>query len=1070
MKKTFLFSLVVLMHLAICAQPVSQDEAMQRAARFMAGKIHRTSIPRMRKVMQQLPADITTARQNAYYYVFNVDEAAQGGFVVVSGDDRAPSILGYSASGTFDAEQIPANLKAWLDGYAEQLRYIEEHQLPAQHATTAAPTTVIEPLLTTTWNQTAPYSDKCPTDPSTKKASLTGCVATAMAQVLNYHRHPSQTLTTIPSYRVPYDTKYNYLTGQTEYVYYTVPAIEPTTIDWDHMRNDYTKTNYSQNYTSEEADAVATLMQLCGTAVQMQYSSEGSGAYTAYYPYALTTYFDYDPSLFLANRSDYSAAQWESMIYEELLAHRPVLYGGASMGGSHAFVVDGYDGQGMFHLNWGWSGQADSYFLLSILNPYTTEMAGASSTNDGFSFQQDALIGLKPNAGGQPSVLRVSTADLSLSNTSTVQRRGSDGMFRLSLQAQLYSYDPIERTFDVGLGVFNQEGTMLEWKGYGTTGLMSYGDDDYTAQNFQNFTFGKDLPDGTYKVKVISKNSDAQGALLPNLYSTNLYVEVTISGSQATLRMPVVSLSGGMEPTGSLSPNGSVPLRAIVTNDGTDFNDDVYLIESGQAVAGFHLDVETGQTAMITLECLPTRSGSKTYQLAYISSYQYNSRLQTYVPVYKTICSATFYASNGAQAASENLLTATATIDGLTNGHLTTGKACGTITVSNTGSRIYYDNVQCQLLKKSTTGTYDLMTALPAQHLFLQRAATQTIGFDFGTLEANQDYSLCLCYAAADGDEALQRQSVLTTFTVGEPEPVDTVYDLRPVIAIANADQSMTVRRNETHGRVTVSNESAFDYDGTATLTLYQVANDDSYSRSDAQDYRLTVGANATATVDFSFDNLPGLGRYALAFSYMKRPGEQPVEHSPYTHFTVEESKDTLHIAYVLADTIANNHEHFTLKGDELSGMVRITNVGTNDYVGDVVTDLRLLADGVPVDLGRKEIFTANLKVGKSTVMEIWYDGLSSQNTYVLTVDYVNEGRMTTMDNNTDYLLFTVVLADDSPTGIDRLAASLGSNTMVTVTDLAGRTVACVRASEIKTTLSRLPKAVYVIAGRKMRN
>ena len=312
-------------------------------------------------------------------YVFSMSEA--GGFVIVSNDDRTLRILGFSETGVLDLENMPDEQRAWLQGYADEIAWLKQHDDgSAPFGTTRAGShekEAIAPLLTTTWNQRAPYNDLCPEYASGKRA-VTGCVATAMAQVMNYHKWPVTATEAIPGYRDGYGV--NQI------------SLEPTTFDWDKMLD-----SYSGGETTEQNTAVAKLMQYCGYAVEMNYGST-SGTNMFKVAKALTNYFDYNGTTTHLSRSFYTNDKWEDIIYHELASHRPVLYGGQSTGGGHAFVCDGYRHEyatDFFHINWGWGGKSDEYYVLSVLDPYSGQGTGGSSSNGGFYFGQEAIVGIQ---------------------------------------------------------------------------------------------------------------------------------------------------------------------------------------------------------------------------------------------------------------------------------------------------------------------------------------------------------------------------------------------------------------------------------------------------------------------------------------------------------------------------------------------------------------------------------------------------------------------------------------------------------------------------------------------------
>jgi surface protein len=363
--KRILFSLFTLFVISVnvVAAPVTESEARNKALQFMLAKKGESLARGSQRFSGSggTGAMLTVAEAREAFYVFNIDSA--GGYVIVSGDDRMPDVLGYSYNSTYKADEIPDNMRSWLEGYAEQYEFLQTHSDAKGASLTTVTGGSISPMIACHWSQRSPYNDLCPETNGSK--APTGCVATAMAQIMYYHKWPKQTTKEIPAY-----------TTYTNNI--SMPKIGITAIDWDNITP-----TYSSNSTEVQKKAVATLMLLCGSAIQMDYDQYGSSAFCK--PRNLVEYFGYsDIGISEVYRSLYSNTVWNQMIYDELKGGRPVLYSGyASSNASsdgHAFVIDGYDSNDYFHVNWGWAGDQDDYFLLSALN--------------GFSYNQSAIIGI----------------------------------------------------------------------------------------------------------------------------------------------------------------------------------------------------------------------------------------------------------------------------------------------------------------------------------------------------------------------------------------------------------------------------------------------------------------------------------------------------------------------------------------------------------------------------------------------------------------------------------------------------------------------------------------------------
>ena len=428
-EKWILLLLSLLTTLVTWAQPITEQEAAERALQFIsksmpsshARSMIRATSPKMLKA---------TKVETEKIYAFNVDG---GGYVIASGDSRTLPVLGYSDSGSIDWTNMPENMRAWLKGYDEAIAtlgsstdFADGNLLTAdgeQPFSTRLARTAVEPLITTQWNQLAPYWNKIPLydgdDPKKHvKNCLTGCVATAMAQIMKFHEWPKAETKAIPAYdqETYYDGKWKV---------WHVDELPPVTFDWTNMIDQYViKDDMTGEKTvvgtEAQQDAVATLMRYCSQAGETALTPGSSGTLTTMIPRAYY-YLGYAPSVQLVYRTYFGIDEWEELIYSELSARRPVQYGAFDSSGGHSFICDGYDGNGMFHINWGWSGSNDGYYSLSVLNPYYDSSLGRAKKM-GFSRNQDAVIGIQPPSEGTtlPPLGRVSIFDISLTSDSVV--------------------------------------------------------------------------------------------------------------------------------------------------------------------------------------------------------------------------------------------------------------------------------------------------------------------------------------------------------------------------------------------------------------------------------------------------------------------------------------------------------------------------------------------------------------------------------------------------------------------------------------------------------------------------
>ena len=314
-------------------------------------------------------------------FVFN-SSGSDSGFIVVAADDAVSPLLGYADSGDFSLADASPEFLWWLDEYTCQINRLRETD--ARQVADFTEREPVEPLVKTKWNQDDPYNRLCPKIDGQR--SYVGCVATAVAQVVNYFRCPAEY-----GYGL-----YSYTYRGTEYSF----DYEYTSFDWDNMalQVPFAPEDYPGSRTDIN-NALATLSYACGVGVDMMYSPYGSGAHSFRIPRMLVAHFGFDAGARYLMRDFYGFTEWNDMIYNELAEGRPVLYAGQSDGGGHEFVCDGYSSDNLFHINWGWGGMSDGYFLLAVLDP-EQQGAGGSVTGNGFNASQDVIIGLQPAKEG----------------------------------------------------------------------------------------------------------------------------------------------------------------------------------------------------------------------------------------------------------------------------------------------------------------------------------------------------------------------------------------------------------------------------------------------------------------------------------------------------------------------------------------------------------------------------------------------------------------------------------------------------------------------------------------------
>ena len=374
MRKNLLILLTVVVGLCFyadnaSAKPKTRQQAQMEVEAFLS---HRG------KSLKVKPAMARGENEEPQKSIYFFDVENNGGYIVVSGSDCAPAILGYTDNGSYDENSLSEEMKWWLGEYERQIEYMESTGTVAASRGSTASRPAISPMLTTQWGQRYPYNEKCPSYQG--KKCVTGCVATAIAQILYYHRNQSVNKITkdIPGFASYYNSNI---------IVSTIP--EGSVIDWNNMLNKYSSSSYSSTETQVQKDAVANLMAYCGSAVQMGYGTGSSSAYNRNVTPGLIKYFNYEETMSLEERSKYTYEEWENVVYSELAKGNPIYYCGQSSYSGHAFVCDGYDGKGYYHINWGWEGEFDGHFLLSALNPNTQGTSG-------YNTNQAIFIGMTP--------------------------------------------------------------------------------------------------------------------------------------------------------------------------------------------------------------------------------------------------------------------------------------------------------------------------------------------------------------------------------------------------------------------------------------------------------------------------------------------------------------------------------------------------------------------------------------------------------------------------------------------------------------------------------------------------
>lgn len=549
MKRIHLLLLAAMAVPAALAESLSATQALAVAEQFVQSHSPQRAPGMAAATGFSLAYQATSATDAmADYYVFN--RGTDQGFVVVAADDAALPVLGYTSSGTFCYDSLPDNARWWLGELQREVQYARSVGA-APRRMPLLPTSV-KPLMSTVWDQGVPYNNECPTYNGGHSRAVTGCVATAVAQIMKVHHWPP-----VGQGSVTYDCNVNGEPATT-----LTADFAQLPFDWNSMRD-----NYSFGRSSEtQKQAVARLMSAVGIATEMMYGAS-SGTHSIKAFNALRDYFGYDRGMTFRLRDFMPLDEWEQLLRDELDAGRPVYYAGqSSSSGGHAFVIDGYNTDGYFHLNWGWGGRSDGYFAVSALNP--SAMGGS-----GFNSGQEAIMGIQPDQGGQSVVQPLQGYLADFGTKVTTARLGEQ--VPLSMINFTFLGEGDMDMVDFVAAVTDESGTSQQallhivtdvvWKGY----TYYFSDDEPIA-----ITLPDSLPDGVYRLKAMY-SLDSMATVHPFVRKADSagYVLMTVAGGVATFDgsiapMGTAELVVPLAPKAATMPAAEVQGEAVVKSAG----------------------------------------------------------------------------------------------------------------------------------------------------------------------------------------------------------------------------------------------------------------------------------------------------------------------------------------------------------------------------------------------------------------------------------------------------------------------------------------------------------------------
>lgn len=484
--------------ISIKGQTINEKKAKSNVMEFITSRNNSNNVKGKSSILTlELAYTAQGSDKNADYYVFNNTD---GGFIIAGGDEVAEKILAYSDEGSFDISAVPENFKYWLKNCSRQISYAKENKNKVRaRMYDKSSRHDVDILVKTKWGQESPYNLKCPKVGN--KSCVTGCVATAMAQVMKYHEWPEK--------------------GAGSHAYYDSYSkqnlsadFSSHTYDWTNMPNKFS--NFSK---TAQKEAVALLMSDCGISVEMQYDySSGSGAWTENVTYALVNYFGYDKGAIQVLQDYTTSEEWDSIIYNELANKRPIIFSGGDEEGNsgHCFICDGYNSTtDKYHFNWGWDGSYDCYCAISAVK---------LDDDYDFRYMQDIIIGIQTPKEDTKAPVNIMAYDGEL-NLTTKQTGGYNTYTATyaytehgkTTYNQIYNHS--YRDFDV---IFAMKYTNTQTGKYFVTGAKNIEtnkyaftsmyplDDDYTLHGITKVVVKDailpEMPAGRYNISLVAKD------------------------------------------------------------------------------------------------------------------------------------------------------------------------------------------------------------------------------------------------------------------------------------------------------------------------------------------------------------------------------------------------------------------------------------------------------------------------------------------------------------------------------------------------------------------------------------
>lgn len=480
----------LLTNTTVSATPLSPEQALNRVkkgGKNLVGKVN----PKL--FFTEYNNEIPTV----YIYKSNNEKC-----LVVSADNNSPALLGYyDFNNNGDSSTLPPAFKYWLHSISDEVLLNAKYNAGME---VCAPSgKAIAPMTATRWNQDLPFSKYCPTEDG--KHCYTGCVATALAQILKYHNYPVTG------------------SGSHSYTWKNAATATDTVLSFNYAETTFNWSDMLDKYGSDDSeaskDAVATLMYACGVAVNMHYGTDDSGADEYLLPDAMVNYFNFDKGTRTFVRDYYDLNDWNQLVYDQLTNYGPVQYTGFSNQGGHSFVCDGYSEDGYFHINWGWGGMSDGYFLLTILDPGVQGIGGSES---GYNFSQSILGNASPQQTSEYMYENL-LAQGSINIRQSEIKPGDN--FDVTSTVINYS-SGAAKNIVMGIQLTDESGNISYLSGPTIEEMpMEHGTGEFTVN------LPSDIAEGKYTMKMAFCNTQGEWQVIPvKVYERNTYTLQVESG------------------------------------------------------------------------------------------------------------------------------------------------------------------------------------------------------------------------------------------------------------------------------------------------------------------------------------------------------------------------------------------------------------------------------------------------------------------------------------------------------------------------------------------------------------